>query len=428
MTFACVLLFGVLPAFRATRVDLATSLRSQGRTLIGAARVGSVTFGRVLVVAQIALSMLLLIGGGLLVRSMQQLLHSDLGFDRDHVVAVKVRTVRSQYVGARLAELRRDLAERARQIPGVDAAAFAEHGVFSGGSSGGHVDVPGFVPQADSERIVSYDRVGPNYLHAIGAHLVRGRDIEVRDLVTVPQGAVINETMAKRYFGDRNPLGGSLVLDSTRFSVVGVVRDFQNSDVRDKPRRMFYYGENDSTKDARNVTLMVRVRGDVSRYVEPLRRAVADADRNLPASIEPLNDRVRDTLSQDVLLVQVTTFFCLMTLVLASLGLYGVTAYATTQRTGEFGLRAALGAEPNQITVMVLGEAVKLALTGIVIGVPIGLGAVRLIRSQLFGVGAIDFPSLMVALLVLVGAAVIASYLPARRAARIGPLEALRGE
>ena len=136
MTLACVLLFGLLPAFRATRVDLATSLRSQGRNLMGAARVGRIPFGRALVVAQIALSMLLLIGGGLLVRSMQQLLHSDIGVDRDHVVAVRVRTARSPYVGARLAQFRRDLADRVGRLPGVDAVAFADHGLFSGGASG----------------------------------------------------------------------------------------------------------------------------------------------------------------------------------------------------------------------------------------------------------------------------------------------------
>src|SRR2546430_3862923 len=190
VTLACVLLFGLLPAFRATQVDLATSLRAQGRSLMGAARVGSVPFGRALVVAQIALSTLLLIGGALLVRSMQQLLHSDLGVDRDHVVAVRVRTARSHYVGARLAQLRRDLAERVRQLPGVDAAAFADHGLFSGGASGYHVTVPGFVTQADSERRVSLDRVGPNFFHAIGARVIRGRDIEPRDLATVPPATV----------------------------------------------------------------------------------------------------------------------------------------------------------------------------------------------------------------------------------------------
>jgi predicted permease len=429
ITLACVLLFGLLPAFRATHVDLATSLRSQGRNLMGAARLGRIPFGCVLVVAQLALSMLLLIGGGVLARSMQQLLHSDLGIDRDHVITVRARTARTQYAGPRLAQLRRDLAERVRSLPGVDAAAFADHGVFGGGSSSGHVDVSGFVPQADSERQVALDRVGPNFFHAIGAQLLRGRDIELRDLETVPRAAVINETMANRYFGVRDPLGGAFTLDSVPFTIVGVVRDFQSSDVRDKPRREFYYGSNDPTEgDAGQAKLFVHVRGDPSGFVGPIRRAIEGVAPTLPLAIDPVNDLVRGTVSKDVLLVQVTTFFCIVTLVLAALGLYGVTAYSASQRTGEFGLRAALGAEPGDVTRMVLGEALRVAMIGVVIGVPAGLAATRSIRAQLFGVGTVDLPSLGIAIVVLVATAVVASYLPARRAARVGPLEALRLE
>ena len=431
MTLACVLLFGLLPAFRATRVDLATSLRSQGRNLMGSARVGGgrVPFGRALVVAQIALSMLLLIGGGLLVHSMQQLLHSDIGVDRDHLVAVRVRTARTQYRGARLAQLRRDLAERVRQLPGVEAAAFADHALFSGGASGYHVDVPGFVAQADSERRVSLDRVGPTFFHAIGATLLRGRDIEPRDLETVPAGTVINQTMATRYFGARDPVGVTVTLDSVPYTVVGVVRDFQSSDVRGKPRREMYLAFNDpNTGDAGQAKLSVHVRGDPSSFVAPIRRVVEGAAPGLSIRVDPVNDLVRGTVSQDVLLVQVTIFFCIVTLVLAALGLYGVTAYSTSQRTSEFGLRAALGAEPGDVTRMVLAEAVRVAIIGVVVGVPVGLAATRLIRAQLFGVGTVDLPSLSIAVVVLVATAIVASYLPARRAAKVGPLEALRLE
>jgi len=430
LTLACVLLFGLLPAFRATRVDLATSLRSQGRNLMGAARVGRVPFGRVLVVAQIALSMLLLIGGGLLLRSMRQLLHSDIGVDRDHIVAVRVRTAPSPYVGARLGQFRRDLADRVGRVPGVDAVAFADRGLFSGGFSGARVDVSGFVPQADSERLVSLDRVGPNFFHAIGARLLRGRDIEPHDLETGPPAVVINETMAKRYFGARDPLGGTVTLaDTLHYRIVGVVRDFQNSNVRGNPRReMYIVFNNPNTGNAGQAKLAVHVRGDPSRLVEPIRRAIEDVDRTLPTAVDPVNDLVRGTVSQDVLLVQVTVLFCIVTLVLAALGLYGVTAYSTGQRTSEFGLRAALGAEPGDVTRMVLGEAVRVAIIGVVIGVPAGLAATRLIRAQLFGVGTIDLPSLSIAIVVLVATAIVASYLPARRAARVGPLEALRLE
>jgi predicted permease len=431
LTLACVLLFGLLPAFRATRVDLATSLRSQGRNVMGATRIagGHIPFGRALVVAQIALSMLLLIGGGLLVRSMQQLLHGDIGVDRDHIIAVRVRTARSPYVGARLGQFRRDLAERVSQIPGVDAAAFADHGLFSGGASGYDVDVPGFVPQADSERRVSLDRVGPNFFHAIGARLIRGRDIEPRDLETVPPGTVINETMAKRYFGARDPLGTVVRVDSVPYTVIGVVRDFESSNVRGKPRREMYLAfTNPNSGETGQAKLVVHVRGDPARFVGSIHRAIEEVDGTLPIAVAPVNDLVRGTVLEDVLLVQVTTFFCIVTLVLAALGLYGVTAYSTSQRTSEFGLREALGAEPGDVTRMVLGEAVRVAIIGVVLGVPAGLAATRLIRTQLYGVGPVDLPSLGAAVVVLVATAIAASYLPARRAAKIGPLEALRLE
>jgi predicted permease len=429
MTLGCLLLFGLVPAFRATRVDLATSLRSQGRNLMATARVGHIPFGRVLVVAQIALSTLLLIVGALLVRSMQQLLHSDLGADRDHVVAVRVRTARSPYVGARLAQLRSDLADRVGRVPGVDAVAFADHGLFSGGASSRYVDVPGFIPRADSERQVALDRVGPNFFHAIGAHLIRGRDIQPRDLETVPPATVINETMARRYFGARDPLGGTVTVDSVPHTIVGVVRDVQSSDVRDEPHREMYLAFNDPSKgDAGQAKLAVHVRGKPSRFVGLIRRAIADVDRALPVFVDPVNDRVRETVSKDLLLVDVTMFFCIVTLVLAALGLYGVTAYSVSQRTSEFGLRAALGAEPGDVTRMVLGEAVRVAIIGVLIGVPAGLAATRLIRTQLFGVGTVDLQSLSIAIVVLLATAVVASYLPARRAARADPNAALRAE
>jgi len=450
MTLACVLLFGLLPALRATsgaNVDLAASLRSQGRNLMGAARVGgraNIPFGRALVAAQIALSMLLLIGGGLLARSMQQLLHADIGVDRDHLIAVRVRLSRSPYVGARLAQFRRDLANRISRVPGVDAAAFAGNGLFSEGASGGRVDVSGFVPQADSERVVSLDRVGPNYFHAIGARLLRGRGIGMQDLEAGPPAVVINETMAKKYFAGCDPLGGTVTLvvpahdsagrtltrlDTLHYRIVGVVRDFQSRDVRGTPRREMYTVFDDPyTGNSGMAKVVAHVRGDPSRFVAPIRQAVRDVAGALPIAVDPVNDLVRGSVSEDVLLVQVTIFFCVVTLVLAALGLYGVTAYSTSQRTSEFGLRAALGAEPGDVTRMVLGEAVRVAVIGVVIGVPAGLLATRLIRAQLFGVGTIDVPSLGAAILVLLATAVVASYVPARRAAKVGPLEALRLE
>jgi MacB-like periplasmic core domain/FtsX-like permease family len=265
-------------------------------------------------------------------------------------------------------------------------------------------------------------------LGAIDAHLIRGRDIEPRDL-TGPPVMVINETMAKRYFAARDPVGGTVTMDSVAYTVVGVVRDFQSRDVRGRRRRELYIPYRDPhTGESGQAKLAVHVRGEPSRFVEPIRRAIREVDRTLPVFVDPVNDLVRGTVSKDMLLVQVAMFFGIATLVLAALGLYAVTAYSTSQRTSEFGLRAALGAAPGEMVRMVLGEAVRVALVGVLIGVPAGLAATRLIRAQLFGIGTLDLPSLGFAIVLLVATAVLASYLPARRAAKVGPLEALRLE
>jgi predicted permease len=426
-TLGCVLLFGLVPAFRVTRVDLATALRAHGRNLTGAAtRVSRVPLAKALVVAQIALSTVLLIGSALLVRSMKQLLRADLGMDRDHVVAVHVATSRTNYLGARLLAFQRELMERVRAVPGVDAASYSKGGPFSGGHSSGHVSVQGFVARADSEGEVYYDNVGPDYFHAIGARVLRGRDFTSGDIDAGARVAAIDATMAKFYLRGLDPIGRSVTLDSETFTIVAVVRDVQYSDVRADPVRRLYLPDVDATERPKSFELQVHVRGAPGRFIEPVRQALLAADRTVPIDVTPLAERVRGSVSQDALLTQVTAFFGAIALILAALGLYGVTAYATTQRTGEFGLRAALGAEPWRVARMVLRDAVIVAMSGVTVGVPIGLLATRLLRGALFGVSPLDLPSLSVAVGTLVLTALVASYLPAWRAAKVSPLQALR--
>jgi predicted permease len=428
VTLLSAVLFGLVPALGATRLDLATALRGHGRNLAGArARFGRFAAGKALVVGQVGLSTLLLIGTGLLVRSMQRILTADLGLDRDHIVLIDVSAGKAGYVGPRFVALMHDLVDRVQRVPGVVAASYSRQGVFSGGESTGHVTIPGFVFQADSQGSVNFDNVGPNYFHALGAHLLRGRDFETRDSDAGASAAVINETSAKFYFRGLDPVGRSIIDDDgVAATIIGVVQDIQENDVRGKPVRRVYLPRFAITDHPQSSVLEVRVAGDASHSVASLRTAVLAADRRLSIEIAPLGDRIRASVARDALVMRVTAIFGVIALVLSALGLYGVTAYATTQRTGELGLRAALGAEPADVMRMILREAVGLAFVGVLVGIPAGLAATRLIRGHMFGVGPVDLPSLGTAVAVLIGTALMASYLPARRAARVGPLEALR--
>lgn len=429
VTLLCVILFGFAPALRSTRLDLGAALRAHGRGVSGArGRLGRVALGPALVVGQVALSTLLLIGAGLLVHSMQRILTIDLGFDRAHIVTVEVPMNRTGASGAGVLALARELADGMHGVPGVRGVTYSQEGLFSGGESDGHVTVPGFTAQADSQLSINYDVVGPRWVSTIGGHLVRGRELDDRDVAGAEHAAVINETMARYYYRGIDPIGASFTVESIPFTIVGVVHDMQERDVRDAPVRRAYLPVAQIGSPPGFLTYQVRVAGPPARFVAPLRAALLANHPTLRNAIKPLDAMVRESVGQDFLLTRVTMFFGLAALLVAAIGLYGITAYSTSQRTGEFGLRSALGAAPRDLVSMILGEALRLAVIGIAIGLPAGLAAARLIRSQVFGVSTVDVASIAAAVVALTITAMVASYLPARRAARVGPLEALRSE
>jgi predicted permease len=424
------LLFGLAPALRATRVELATALRTQGRGVAGATgRPGRLSLGKALVIVQVALSMLLLVGTGMLVRSTRRLENADVGLARDELLIAEIDAARSGYGGARLAALVRDLSERVRRLPGVTGVTYSENGIFSGTESGTTLQVEGFVAREDKDTIVAYDDVGPEYFRTIGARILQGRDFEARDNETGPKVAILNQTMARFFFPNGDALGRHVTVDSSSFEIVGVVGDVQEQSVRDVPERRLYVPLLQLRQLPSLVKFEVRASGDPARLVVPVRRALLAADPSLVVlDVDPLTELIRDSISQDRLVAQVVTFFGVLALVLSALGLYGVMAYATVRRTSEFGLRMALGAEPGNVARLVLREAMALVAGGVIVGVPAALVAARLLRSQLFGVSLLDVPSIVVALSALTLSAALAGYLPAVRAARVGPLEALRAE
>lgn len=430
LSFITAVFFGLVPAVRATRVELATALRTQGRGVAGAhGRPGRLALGKLLVVAQVALSLLLLVGTGMLVRSMQKLQGADLGLARDELVIAEVDAQRAGYNGARLAALIRDLVARVERVPGVSAVTYSENGIFSGTESGTTLQVEGYTARADSDTVVAYDDVGPAYFHAIGAHLMQGRDFEARDNETGPKVAVINTTAARFFFPDGNVIGRHLTTDSTVREIVGVVADVEEQGVREPPSRRVYFPMVQMDDIPGRFKLEIRTGGDPARLVVPVRRALQAADPSLVVlSVDRLNDLIGDSISRDRMVAQVVTFFGALALVLAALGLYGVMAYATVRRTSEFGLRMALGAQPGDVTRLMLREALILTLGGVIIGLPVAIMATRLLEGQLFEVAVLDVPSIILAVVVLSISAALAGLLPAMRASRVPPQEALRAE
>jgi predicted permease len=429
VTAVTAVLFGLIPALRATRVELAATLRANSRGLTGGllGAPGRLGVGKLLVVFQVALSLTLLVGTSMLVRSTKALSNVDPGLARDRLLIVTVDAAPTGQDSARLVQLSRELLERVRRIPGVSAASFSENGVFSGTESFTTLHVEGFTARTEADTAINYDRVGPGYFEAIGARIIEGRDIAKSDNDRSPYVAVINATMASFYFAKGQALGRRIRVDSSTYTVVGVVADTKDHELRQSPVRRMYLPIYQAGQLPTQFTFELLASGDPAKLVATARRELTAVNSALVVlANDPLTSLVRQSISQDLLVAQVASFFGSLALALAALGLYGVMMYATLRRTSEFGLRMALGADAPRVRQMVLGEAMALVAGGTVIGMPLAIVTTRLLRNQLFGVSVVDPTSIAIALAVLAVSAAAAGYLPATRAARVGPLEALR--
>jgi predicted permease len=427
LSLATAVLFGLVPALRATRVELAAALRAQGRGVSNAERgTGGFGLGKMLVVAQVALSVLLLVGTGMLVRSMQRLQSTDIGLARNELLLVEVDAQRAGYKDARLLALMRQLLARAGQTPGVVGATLSENGIFSGTESGTIVRVEGFTPRSEEDSSIAYDDVGPAYFHTIGAHVLQGRDFEARDDESGAKVVILNQTAARAFFPRGNAIGAHVTADSTTFEIVGIVADVEEQSLRADPTRRVYVPAFQMRRIPPIFALEIRTAGNPARLGETLRRSLVEIDPTLALRAQPLSELIEESIAQDILVSRVVSVFGGLALALAALGLYGVMTYATTRRTSEFGLRMALGAEPGDVMRLVLSEAMLLVAGGIMLGMPAALGAMRLLQHQLYEIGLLDWPSIVMALVVLGVSAALAGYMPARRAARVGPLVALQ--
>lgn len=438
------IIFGAAPAWFATRTDPAEALRGSGRSTSDRS-----SFTRkALLVMQATLSVVLVAGATMLARSLNKLEHQDFGYQVQGRVLVSLNTPPATYTQPRLAALYRQLEERLRGLPGVHGAGLAMYNPLTD-NWGELILVAGHpAPKMNEESGASWDRVSASYLQDLGVTTLRGRGFNAADNETTASVAVVNEAFVKRFFkSNEDPLGQHFGIDlpenAGTFRIIGVVRDakFAGGGL-DRPARPMFYVPLTQTVDYKNPLLqkielrshfiggIMLVTQASPGTLEPLlTRTLADLDPNLTITgIRTLQQQVDFRFNQERAVASLAGLFGIVALLLAAIGLYGVTAYAVAQRTQEIGIRMALGADRSRVVGLILTGASKRVLAGLVLGVPLAIGAGRLISAQLYGVSSWDPLALMVAAGALATAAFFAAIIPARRAASISPMTALRTE
>jgi predicted permease len=425
-----ILLFGAAPAFFATSLELAPALKAS-RGIAAAAQRSLLSRG--LVAGQVALSLVLLTGAGLFLRSLTNLMNIDTGFDTRSVLLLAFDPASAGYkLDARLQSVMARMEERVGSLPGVHGASFALS-VFDGGGWTDAVTVLGLPP---STRDVVHNVVGSHYLDIMKMPVVLGRALAPGDTAASRKVAVINETMARTYFPGISPLGRTFTVSAgigseaewQNLEVVGVVKDAKYFNLQEEQNAAAFYPHSQHLPLILN-RFVARYSGDLRSIIPSIRRAVAEIDPNLPvAETQTLTEHIDNAVLNRRLVAQLSTFFGGLAAFLACIGIYGVMSYGVARRTNEFGIRMALGAERGQVLWIVLGEAFWLGLAGVAIGLALALASGRLVTSLLVGLKPYDPLSIGMAMAAMISVALFAGYLPARRATRIDPMAALRDE
>jgi predicted permease len=377
-------LFGLAPALSATRMSLTAALKDAGAgSRVGARRS---RLAKALVSAQVALSLLLLVGAGLFLRTLQKLESVPLGFDREHLLLFSVAPGLNGYKGASLAEYYRQVQDRIAAIPGVSAVSFSAHGPVGDGSSSSSIKIPGVT---SGKELFDLHRhlVGPGYFDTLGLPTLNGRTLDERDNTSGPKVAVVNETLARSAFGDNNPLGKILRFGGDAkprdFQIVGVVGDAKYHDLREPAPPTAYFSHLQALDVASFMTFQVRTKTDPESLVAAMKAEVAGVDSNIPITkLDTLVQRIEKALLFERMFSRLTGSFALLALVLVCVGLYGTMSYFVARRTNEIGIRMALGAKPLGVFRMVLGE-VGATTAGVVIGLAGAAFGTRLISTSL---------------------------------------------
>ncbi len=424
------LAFGLMPAFRGTRLDINRTLAANTRSTTGGR--GRVRTGRVLVIVQVALSLVLLMGSALFVRSLQNMLAQDVGYDREHLVMVSVDPAAAGYRAPALPAMYEKLRADLRSIPAVRNVAVVAENLFTG-DSGDYLAVEGSFVRNPKQLQSRWTEVGADYFKTLKIPVLRGREIDSADAARAAPVCVINESFLRRFFPDLNALGKHItdLYPTTRetFQIIGVVADSKEHSLDEKIEPRFYANLSHPIGTLQGLSFLLSTSGEPGTVGSEVRKVLRRSDANLPIlSIRTVNEQIERRLVTQRLVADLAAFFAGLALLMAAIGLYGVMSYSITQRTNEIGIRMALGASATGVIRMVLGEAVWVAAIGIAIGLPCGVGAARIISSRLYGVTAADPVSLLTAILIVLASALLAGYVPAHRASHVDPMTSLRNE
>jgi len=435
------LVFGLVPALQATNPDVAPTLKDQGGAVVSG---GAVGLRKALVVAQVTLSLLLLIGAGLFLRSLNNLRNLGPGFPVDRLVGFELDPTLNGYTFDRAKAFYQRLHENLSAAPGVQSVGFASMRILADNEWDSGMTVEGYTPpRAGSHPQPFMNMISPNYFATLGVPVVAGRDFTIKDALEVqvdndrdhdePSTVIINETFAKRYFAGRNPIGyhigfGTDPGTKTPMEVIGVVKDIKYTGLRDEiPEQAFvpYL----SSSYVGQMVVYVRTSMDPNQLFTAMRATVRQLDPNIPVySMRTTDEQIRNSLTTERLIASLSSVFGFLATLLATIGLYGVMAYTVARRTREIGIRMALGAVQGNVIWMVMREVLALVAIGVAVGVPAALGLTRLVKAQLFGLTAHDPLTIAAASVGLGLVACLAGYVPALRASRVDPIRALRYE
>jgi predicted permease len=428
---ATTMVFGLMPAWHATQVAVMPALHRSGRRTAAT----RLPFGRVLIVAQFALSLVLVAGAVLCVRTIVNLAQVNTGFDRERLLVVRMDPQGTGYERERLRALQREMLGHLRAVPGIEHVTLATGSPFNGNVDGRRLTVPGFEPREPDDTIIQVNLVGPDYFSTLQVPIISGRAIDERDRENSSRVAVVSEAFAQRYFGaPASAVGRTFIINRgpqpIPHEIVGVARDIRYQDLRRPSERLAYlpwFQANDIR--LASFEFILRTNSNPASSIEMTRQTMQRVRPDVPIlAIQTMSGVINERLLSERLVASLGAFFAIVALTLAAIGVYGLLSYVVAHRTAEIGLRLAIGAHPLEMVWMTIRQSLLLAMVGAAIGITGALAGLRVLDDLLFGLSPTDVVNLVVAALLLVLVAVVAAYVPARRAATVNPLTALRSD